>query len=100
VYLPDPESLAYRMVARPSRRPRTHHLHVCGIGSDQEHRHLAVRDFLRAHDDEAAAYAALKREVASSHPEDGLAYIEAKDAYVAALERRALGWARRRPQPS
>jgi GrpB-like predicted nucleotidyltransferase (UPF0157 family) len=35
-----------------------------------------VRDFLRAHAEEAARYAALKREVADRQPGDRLAYIE------------------------
>jgi GrpB-like predicted nucleotidyltransferase (UPF0157 family) len=54
-----------------------------------------VRDFLRAHDDEAARYAALKRQVAARHPHDRLAYIEGKHSYVAGLEARAVEWALR-----
>ena len=73
-------------------------------GAEHELRHLAVRDFLRAHPDEAARYAALKRDVVARHPQDRLAYIEGKEEYVTALERRAVAWAgpsgraRRRPQ--
>ena len=62
---------------------------------DVEFRHLAFRDFLRAHGDEAASYADLKRQVAARHPHDRLAYIEGKDDYVTALEQRAVAWARR-----
>ena len=43
----------------------------------------------------AAAYAALKRDVATRHPQDRLAYIEGKDEYGAALEARAVDWATR-----
>ena len=74
--------------SRPPDRPRTFHPHVCEAGSEHEFRHLALRDFLRPHDDEAARYAALKRRVAGRHPQDRLAYIEGKSAYVAALEGR------------
>jgi GrpB-like predicted nucleotidyltransferase (UPF0157 family) len=56
---------------------------------------LALRDYLRAHPDEAAWYAARKRELVARRPEDRLAYIEGKDDHVAALERRALDWADR-----
>jgi len=93
LFVPAPESPDHHFFAKPPERPRTHHLHVCAAGSDQELRHLAVRDFLRSHPAEAARYAALKREVATRHPQDRLAYIAGKDAYVAALERRALTWA-------
>lgn len=44
----------------------------------------------------AADYAALKRELVARYPQDRLAYIGGKDEYVAALERRAVSWARRR----
>jgi GrpB-like predicted nucleotidyltransferase (UPF0157 family) len=96
LFAPAPESPDYHFFARPPERPRTHHLHVCEAGSGHERRHLAVRDFLRAHDDEAARYAALKRRVVERHPQDRLAYIEGKEQYVAALETRALEWARGR----
>ncbi|MBA2521875.1 MAG: GrpB family protein [Solirubrobacterales bacterium] len=49
---------------------------------------------MRAHADEAARYGALKRRVVARHPQDRLAYIEGKGEYVAALERRAVAWAR------
>jgi GrpB-like predicted nucleotidyltransferase (UPF0157 family) len=93
LFVPAPESPDFHFFARPAERPRTYHLHVCEAGSGHEFRHLAVRDFLRAHDDEATRYAALKRQVAGRHPLDRLAYIEGKSPYVAALEARAVRWA-------
>jgi GrpB-like predicted nucleotidyltransferase (UPF0157 family) len=92
-------SPGFHFFARPHARPRTHHIHVCTAGSDFERRHLAACDYLRAHPDEAAAYAALKREVAERAPQDRIAYIEGKDAYVQALEARALAEARLAPGP-
>ncbi|HSD78682.1 MAG TPA: GrpB family protein [Solirubrobacteraceae bacterium] len=86
LFVPAPESPDHHFFAKPPERPRTHHLHVCEAGSEHEFRHLAVRDFLRAHRGEAARYAALKREVVARHPQDRLAYIDGKDAYVTALE--------------
>jgi GrpB-like predicted nucleotidyltransferase (UPF0157 family) len=94
-FVPDPEMPDYLFFGRPPERPRTHHLHVCETGSDQERRHLAVRDFLRAHPDEAAAYAQLKRAVAERHPRDRLAYMAGKDRYVVELQARALRWRER-----
>jgi GrpB-like predicted nucleotidyltransferase (UPF0157 family) len=95
LFVPDPESPDYHFFAKPPQRPRSFHLHVCEVGSGHELRHLAVRDFLRAHDGEAARYAALKRRVAARHPHDRLAYVDGKDAYVAGLESRAVEWALR-----
>ena len=96
LFAPAPESPDYHFFGLPAERPRTHHLHVCEAGTEHELRHIAVRDFLRSHPDEAARYATLKREVVARHPQDRLAYIDGKDAYVTALERRALTWARGR----
>jgi GrpB-like predicted nucleotidyltransferase (UPF0157 family) len=96
LFAPAPESPDYHFFAKPPERPRTHHLHVCETGSEHEFRHVAVRDFLHSHPDEAARYAALKREVVARHPQDRLAYTAGKDEYVTALERRALTWARSR----
>jgi GrpB-like predicted nucleotidyltransferase (UPF0157 family) len=90
LFVPAPEWPDYHFFAKPPERPRTHHLHVCEAGSQHDVRHVAVRDFLRTHDDEAARYAAVKRQVAARHPQDRLAYIAGKEEYVAALERRAL----------
>jgi GrpB-like predicted nucleotidyltransferase (UPF0157 family) len=98
LFVPAPESPDCHFFAKPPERPRTYHLHVGEAGSRHELRHLAVRDFLRAHDDEAARYAALKRDVAARHPQDRLAYIAGKDSYVAALEARAVEWAATGPR--
>jgi GrpB-like predicted nucleotidyltransferase (UPF0157 family) len=94
LFVPAPDSPGRHFLAKPPDRPRSHHVHVCEAGGEHEFRHLALRDFLRAHGDEAAGYAALKREVAARHPQDRLAYIEGKDDYVRQLEARAVRWAR------
>jgi GrpB-like predicted nucleotidyltransferase (UPF0157 family) len=94
LFVPAPESPDHHFFARPPQRPRTHHLHVCEAGGVHELRHVALRDFLRVHPDEAARYAALKRRLAAQHPQDRLAYIDGKAEHVAALEARALAWAR------
>jgi GrpB-like predicted nucleotidyltransferase (UPF0157 family) len=94
LFAPDPASPDFHFFGLPAARPRTHHLHVCAAGSEDERRHLAVRDYLRAHPDEAGAYGELKRALVARAPGDRLAYIEGKGEYVAALERRALAWNR------
>jgi GrpB-like predicted nucleotidyltransferase (UPF0157 family) len=96
LFVPAPESPDFHLFAKPPERPRSHHLHVCAAGGRHELRHVAVRDFLRAHDDEAAAYEALKRRLVARHPHDRLAYIDGKAEFMAALEARAVEWARTR----
>jgi GrpB-like predicted nucleotidyltransferase (UPF0157 family) len=95
LFVPDPDSPDRRFFCRPPERPRSHHVHVCAAGSHCEVRHIAVRDFLRAHPDEAASYAKLKHELVRQHPGDRPAYIAGKDGYVGELETRAVEWAKR-----
>lgn len=59
---------------------RTHHLHVRTPADAQ--RELAFRDRLRARPDDAARYAALKRELAAAHAADREAYTDAKTAFI------------------
>jgi GrpB-like predicted nucleotidyltransferase (UPF0157 family) len=94
LFVPFATSPDYHFFGKPAERPRTHHLHVCLAGSHEELRHLAVRDYRRADREEAARYEAVKCESARLHPEDRVAYMEGKDAFVAELERRALAVAK------
>jgi GrpB-like predicted nucleotidyltransferase (UPF0157 family) len=95
LFAPDPDSPDFHFFGKPAERPRTFHLHVCLADSPDERRHLALRDYLRTHPEEAARYASLKRDLVARHPADRLAYIEGKAEYVAALEARAVAWGTR-----
>lgn len=97
------ESLGYEYLGEfgiPGRRymrkggdERTHQVHVFAQGDTVNiTRHLAFRDFLRAHPDVCAEYAALKRELAARYPYDIDAYFEGKDAFVRRFEAAALAW--------
>ena len=66
---------------------RTHHVHV-RVPADAQ-RECAFRDWLRAHPDDAARYAALKRELAAAHTDDRAAYTEGKTAFIEAMLQRA-----------
>jgi GrpB-like predicted nucleotidyltransferase (UPF0157 family) len=68
------------------------HVHVCELGSAQHRRHVAVRDYLRAHPDEARRYAEVKREAARLAAGSRKAYSRAKDRYLQGLEHTALRW--------
>ena len=76
---------------------RSHHLHVFPTGSPQISRHLAFRDFLRAHAEYAAQYEALKLRLAELHPTDIAAYCEGKDAFIKEMDARAKAWSEARP---
>lgn len=95
-FIPDPGRPDYLFFARPLERPRSHHVHVCRAGGLEELRHLAVRDFLRANPAEATRYGEVKRAVAERQPDDRIAYIEGKDAFVKDLQDRAVEWAETR----
>ncbi len=66
------------------------HIHACRAGSDWERRHLAFRDWLRAHPEDAKAYGRLKRELAARHPRDIHTYTYGKGNFIRSIEARAL----------
>jgi len=73
---------------------RTHQIHAFQSDSPQIDRHLAFRDYLRAHPAVAAEYAAIKRRLAAAHPNDIEAYMDGKDAFIKRVEAEALAWAK------
>ena len=73
---------------------RTHQLHAFAAGSPEVERHLGFRDYLRAHPAEAAAYGALKQELAERCGSDMEAYGDGKTAFIRALDRLAARWRR------
>ena len=83
-----------RYFTRDENGTRTHNVHVYGSGDPEVERHLAFRDYMAAHPDEARAYGRLKEELARRFPTDLDAYMDGKDAFVGERERRALSWKR------
>lgn len=73
----------------PLTRRRTHHLHLAPAGHGAWER-VAFRDWLRTHADDAARYAALKRELASTLAGDRERYTEAKTDFVREITDRAV----------
>lgn len=67
----------------PRGSGRTHHVHVRTPADAQRER--AFRDWLRAHADDAARYAALKRELVAAHAADREAYTAGKTAFIEAI---------------
>jgi GrpB-like predicted nucleotidyltransferase (UPF0157 family) len=77
---------------REAAGPRTH-LHVRRAGSFGEQLALLFRDYLRAHPDAAAEYAALKERLAQQLRNQRTAYVDAKGPLIWELTRRADAWA-------
>ncbi len=72
---------------------RTHQAHAFEAGVPDVARHVAFRDYMRAHPLIAEEYGALKQRLALGHPHDMAAYIDGKDAFIKEHEKRALRWA-------
>jgi putative glutamine amidotransferase len=100
-YVPALQALGYRTVLDPSDPDhefasldldgeRRFNVHLCSAGSRFERRHLAFRDWLRAHPEDAGAYGKLKRELAAMHPNDVHTYTDGKTAFIRAIEAEAL----------
>lgn len=71
---------------------RTHQVHAFRAGTPNAVRHIAFRDYMRAHPSVAAEYGALKARLAGLYPNDMATYIAGKDLFVKEHERRALLW--------
>jgi GrpB-like predicted nucleotidyltransferase (UPF0157 family) len=68
-------------IKRDASGTRTHHIHMVEAGFPQWDS-LVFGDYLRAHPDVSAEYAALKRRLASQFPNDRVAYTEGKREFI------------------
>jgi GrpB-like predicted nucleotidyltransferase (UPF0157 family) len=71
---------------------RTHHVHAFREGDANVRRHIAFRDYMITHPDDAGRYSDVKRRAAAAFPEDIKAYMAAKDPFVKEHEAKALAW--------
>jgi GrpB-like predicted nucleotidyltransferase (UPF0157 family) len=67
-------------------------LHFFEVDSPHAKRHLAFRDYLRAHREVRRAYEAEKRRARDLHPNDSHAYSDEKAVWIQKMETTALGW--------
>ena len=75
-------------------------LHFFKADSPHAERHIAFRDYLRAHPESANAYERIKRRARELHPNDSHAYTDEKDAWIRMMEATALIWfAEHNPEP-
>ena len=66
----------------------THHLYVCPRDSEELHRHVTFRDYLRTNPDSAKKYSEAKENAARLFPYDIGKYIEYKSPCIEELYRR------------
>lgn len=71
---------------------RLAHIHVLPYQSEHWIRHIAFRDYLRAHPDVKNQYQELKAQLANKAWRDGNEYNEAKDAFIKVAENDAVNW--------
>lgn len=88
--------IAGRRYLRKGGAERTHQIHIFEATNHADiERHLAVRDYLRAHNEAAEEYGNLKETLARKFPYDIDAYCDGKDEFVKKLEKTALEWKKR-----
>ena len=99
-YVDPLRALGYRWIADPwddeheyfslddADGTRRFQIHACKAGGTWERRHLAFRDTLRDEPGTAAAYEALKRDLAAAHPRDLMAYVDGKTSFIREIETR------------
>ena len=63
----------------------THHLYVCPQYSEELHRHIIFRDFLRSNPEAVKEYSSVKEKAAELYPDDIYKYIEYKAPCIAEL---------------
>lgn len=71
---------------------RVANIHCYGTQTPELKRHLAFRDYLRAHPELAREYEAVKQRARDLHPLDVFAYNEEKNPWIRRVELRALDW--------
>ncbi len=81
----------------PVTGKRLFQLHCFAQDDPEIVRHIAFRDYLRAHPVIARDYEAQKESAAALHPDDVLAYNDAKNDWIKRTEAEALRWWPTRP---
>lgn len=71
---------------------RTHQIHAFETGSAQVARHLAFRDYMIAHPEDAQRYSELKRKLAAAYPQSPDGYMDGKDGFIKEMDRLAAQW--------
>jgi GrpB-like predicted nucleotidyltransferase (UPF0157 family) len=71
---------------------RTHHVHAFEVSNPELEKHLAFRDYMIAHQEDAQQYSELKRELARKYPHDIDSYMDGKDEFIQQMNAKAAKW--------
>lgn len=71
---------------------RLAHIHAIPVSSEHWVRHIAFRDYLRAHSDTREDYQHLKEQLSLREWKDGNEYNEGKDEFIKHEEQQAIAW--------
>ena len=74
---------AFRYEGKPHLQ--THHLYVCPQDSEELHRHITFREFLKSHPEAVQQYSHVKEAAALQFPDDIDGYIACKSPCIAEL---------------
>ncbi|HZL03861.1 MAG TPA: GrpB family protein, partial [Coriobacteriia bacterium] len=83
-----PPFYAWFIKRDPTTGARTHHIHMVERSMTEHWDRLRFRDYLIAHPEVAAEYAALKRRLAAAHANDRVGYTQGKSAFIEGAMRR------------
>ncbi|PSN11771.1 GrpB family protein [filamentous cyanobacterium CCT1] len=81
-----------RYFTRDQDGHRTRNIHIYGVGDPDIERHLAFRDYLRAHPAVRDQYAAIKRAAYVRYPADIDGYSDSKHDWIQTVEAQAVAW--------
>lgn len=79
---------------------RTHQIHAFATGDPNIRRHLAFRDYLKAHQPIAQEYGQLKWDLAQRCNHDIEKYCDGKDPFIKLHETKALAWYASKANPN
>jgi GrpB-like predicted nucleotidyltransferase (UPF0157 family) len=87
--IPEREAFALNNPDLKERLP-PHHLYVCDVESKELYRHIAFRNYLREHPEDAAELSELKLQLVEEYAGDRESYIQGKDELVQSILEKAL----------
>jgi GrpB-like predicted nucleotidyltransferase (UPF0157 family) len=86
--------LGRRYFARTMDGRRRHQIHAYKTDNPGLRPHLAFRDYLIYHPENAQAYGRLKEDLAEEFPTGIEGYMAGKDAFIKETEKKAVAWSR------